>query len=104
LVFINEFKVDSGIVTSIAGDKLLGDLVSIYPNPNTGSFKLKVPSLVTENGNLAITNALGQQVWSTKIIASEEQDVSLGHLPTGIYQINLEIGTRQIRKSFIIER
>jgi hypothetical protein len=107
LLYVNEFKIDSGIVTSLAYDRLLSDMVSIYPNPNSGSFNVKMPELnnTSKAYQLSVTNTVGQTVW--KSVANRNREylaIDLGVLPTGIYQLCVEIDSRKIRKSFSIER
>lgn len=76
---------------SITGTVLSGiemnetnNAVSIYPNPNRGSFNIENNS---ENKSLKVFNVLGKCVYEKNITANEKLNIS--DFSTGIYLINL---------------
>ena len=71
--------------------------ITIFPNPVKEQL-----TIIGSTGYAIIFNALGQPVLETKI-TNEVQQVSIGHLPNGIYTIQLrqengQTVTRQIMK------
>ena len=73
------------------------EVVILYPNPSTGSFKLNG---ITDNFNISIYNTLGQMVFS-----QDNLDVSRSiqsNLSKGVYIINIEVNQKEIFKKLII--
>lgn len=65
-------------------------LFVLNPNPNNGSFKIKLETIITEPSEVAIVNALGQTVHKQKI-QGNEQDFNLS-LAKGLYYLVLKNG------------
>lgn len=61
------------------------DMLEFYPNPFTNYFKLKYPEIIT---SIELFNNLGQSVLKTKPNV-KETTLSVNHLPTGIYFMEL---------------
>ena len=73
------------------------EVVILYPNPSTGSFKLNG---ITDNFNISIYNTLGQMVFS-----QDNLDVSRSiqsNLSKGVYIINIEVNQKKVFKKLII--
>ena len=68
--------------------------VSIYPNPNYGSFKLQIEEEI-ENGELVLFNSLGQKVHEQKIFQEQNNIITSG-LATGLYHYIVLLDKRQI--------
>ncbi len=64
--------------------------LSIYPNPNTGTFTISLNEKYSEKIKVTISNVLGETVYST----TQENDttVYLTSLPNGIYFLKAEAG------------
>lgn len=73
------------------------EFISIYPNPNNGSFVMKAP----EGSEIKITNALGQEVVSYTISGSE-QKINLNKCKNGIYFLTINYNGKQSCKKFVI--
>ncbi len=56
---------------------------NLYPNPNSGLFKLSVPE-VTSNCRVEVYNVLGQLVY-TAAVTAKDNTIDLGTIPTGCY-------------------
>ena len=81
----------------------------IRPNPvNAGtSFKLFVPSLLTENTALSIYNASGIEIWSTEINSDNSPELEVmipQNWSAGLYfaQLSNKQGARSVKK-FVIK-
>jgi hypothetical protein len=61
---------------------------SVYPNPSSGKFLVKITDLVNSSAMLQIINITGQTVYEAKISGSETS-LELGGLPKGIYFVHL---------------
>jgi hypothetical protein len=66
----------------------------LYPNPNNGSFKLKIDKQA-DNGELVLINSIGQEVYSQKIQQGENIIITQG-LASGLYNYILLQDKRQI--------
>ena len=78
------------------------NLLSIYPNPNNGVFKLKLNEVI-ENSEIKIINALGQELYS-KSLNTEITIIDTKNLSEGIYTLLL-MQNKEIPKStkFIVK-
>jgi hypothetical protein len=65
------------------------DIFQLYPNPNDGSFKLKMQNIQCKS--IDVVNAAGQVVYKIKTEAQQEAYfISLpGQLPSGVYTIRI---------------
>lgn len=68
--------------------------VIIYPNPNNGSFKLKIDSEI-EKGEIFLMNSLGQKVHEQKIL-NGENEINTNGLAKGLYHYLLLENKKQI--------
>lgn len=78
--------------------------VSIYPNPNKGSFTMKGAINTDKEVNFEITNIMGQIVHSgTAPVKNNElnQQLSISEMPNGVYMLRVTAGndTKMIRFS-----
>lgn len=77
--------------------------ISIYPNPNKGSFTLILNEMLsTENAKAEIFNIYGQAI-HTAGIHNKTQQISLPTLPAGIYILKTTIENQVYTKRFIIQ-
>jgi hypothetical protein len=87
-------------------DKLLPPRISatIIPNPNNGSFKIRLTGLQTAAW-VSITNILGTEICAFNFPAGAgEQQVHLADLPPGIYIAHIQTATDNIIQKIIIEK
>lgn len=73
----------NGINLSVNEDSGNRKEIKIYPNPNSGSFKLKIDNEI-ENGEIILFNSLGQLVFEQKI-SQGQNTIMTNDLPTGLY-------------------
>jgi hypothetical protein len=74
--------------------------LSIYPNPNNGSFFISSEAGITLN----VVNNLGQVVHTITVDENSKKEVTVNSLPPGIYFITGENKGNKVNKKIIIER
>ncbi len=78
----------------------LDDLI-LFPNPNQGSFTLRIPK--NKSGKLKIINMLGQTLQEAKFSAIVEKVfVDATDLSKGVYNLWIEIDGNTVVKKFIV--
>ncbi len=83
------------------GERELNDLgVSVFPNPNNGSFVITSTTNITVN----LVNALGQVVATINLPENSRKEVTVTDLPAGIYFINGNTGKNKLNKKIVIEK
>ena len=81
-----------------ADDKVEADLLSIYPNPNTGTYTIRA----TTAGNYFIYNEAGQLVESFKLNDSNNYRINITGLATGFYIVQGENQTGKLRQKIVV--
>ncbi|HUH74863.1 MAG TPA: T9SS type A sorting domain-containing protein [Chitinophagales bacterium] len=92
------------IITSIS-NRSKSDLLSVYPNPNQGSFTIEIFG-ENKNATLEIINVLGQKVFSQELKNLKgKQTISadLRNHGKGIYWINLYFNNEVINRRIVIQ-
>lgn len=74
--------------------------VSVFPNPNSGSFSIEFEEIIS--GTLEIYTLNGQQVYRQKVEEKQELDLHL-NLAKGVYVLKLEDKNQMITKRLIIQ-
>ncbi|MBO6517781.1 MAG: PKD domain-containing protein [Bacteroidia bacterium] len=74
---------------------------SVYPNPNNGRFKVKVDNPVSVV-NMNIVDATGKKIGSIEGSGVHEYEVELSHLPTGIYQLQINTNSGVVSKQLAV--
>lgn len=100
----HNFWVYDQIPNSIHQLKKNKDAFSVYPNPNSGSFDVKLnKNLLGEASTLRITDITGFQLLEKPISGKAETIKLKLNLAQGIYFINLTGKDRKITQSFVIQ-
>lgn len=88
------------VFTSLAESK--GDLLnfSINPNPTQGALYFNFKNKALKVSRVTILDDLGQIVYETTTL---DEKLNVEQLPSGLYFINLDFGTRKVSKRFIKE-
>ncbi|HEY0029875.1 MAG TPA: PQQ-dependent sugar dehydrogenase [Bacteroidia bacterium] len=87
-----------------------GFQMKVYPNPNNGLFTIgfNMPAAADAKIKIRIINLLGQEVYTKELIAKDEyikETVELDpSLPTGIYTLQVMIGTKVENTSVVLSR
>ncbi|UTW67191.1 T9SS type A sorting domain-containing protein [bacterium SCSIO 12643] len=89
-------------------DQQLSDvenIVTMYPNPNNGTFNLNIQSETTGTLQITIYNVNGTKVYSNEYDKSShsfDQQLSISDLTSGIYMMHISInGTTQYQKFMV---
>jgi hypothetical protein len=91
------------VCTGVDGGSVANGVLSIYPNPNNGTFVVDIPAGgTTEVYTLEIHNALGQLVYTDKITTNgnnEQRAVVFKDRAKGLYTLTLTVaGKKEIYK------
>jgi len=71
-------------VTGIANVNSANDPIKVYPNPNTGVFRMQLPT-INDKLTVEIYNVVGQKVYSQLSIGNVESIIDLSSQPNGLY-------------------
>lgn len=91
-----DYTVTVSIDNAIA-DVYIKNIMQMYPNPSNGVVYVKSLS----NGNLTITNTLGQVVYNSTINANEIMNVK--DLNSGIYNVSIETNSTKITQKLVVK-
>ncbi len=75
--------IEGATTTNIKKNEPTDSGISIYPNPNSGSFTLQLKNFI-ENGEIVLINSVGQKVLEQKLIQKNTSILTKG-LATGVY-------------------
>lgn len=87
--------------TAISSVNPLADDLSIFPNPNQGSFTINFNASVQE-AHLAISNMLGEKVEEMAITTNKETEVLLNNAP-GIYFVTVEAAGQRTTRKIVVQ-
>ncbi|MFW6225062.1 MAG: T9SS type A sorting domain-containing protein [Bacteroidota bacterium] len=73
----------------------------VYPNPNSGNFKIEVQAKETFPYSLKIINPAGSLVYKIKELNVDKIEVNKSGLPSDVYYIRLNNGKSVITKKII---
>ncbi|MEI7802201.1 MAG: fibronectin type III domain-containing protein [Bacteroidota bacterium] len=78
----------------------------LFPNPNTGSFTLQIPSLKIES-QISIYNITGQLIYHSDLAATENASsltVTLDNVADGLYEVVLNNSEQTVTQRLIIQK
>ena len=78
------------------------DLLTIFPNPNSGFFTLQLTSATTEEATLRITNLTGQVVKELKMMTNKPLDIELAQ-PAGVYLVSVASAGGKWMEKVVVE-
>lgn len=76
--------------------------LSIYPNPNKGSFTLNTSVNISPDAMVQVLNTYGQLVHKQNL-ESNTQQINTGRLPAGIYLLRVQNGAQTQSARFVVE-
>ncbi|MFN0201137.1 MAG: T9SS type A sorting domain-containing protein, partial [Bacteroidia bacterium] len=80
--------------------------LSVMPNPNNGSFKVKFELKETQNVQLALLNLAGQKVWEEKlgkVTGTIQRNVRVQQLSAGVYFFEVQTDNGNYRTKVVVE-
>lgn len=78
------------------------DAVSVYPNPNNGTFTVSLSNLRLENVWVTLYDVTGRMVMS-KQIHTDKEVISVGNAVKGVYLLKVVTDSAVINKTIVIE-
>ena len=82
----------------------LGDqTLSVYPNPNTGTFRVELENNTNTTVHLSVMDLQGRQVYSDSF-QGDQYEVNLNTLPAGMYQLKVQTGANSFLRKLVIAR
>ncbi|MGV3597416.1 MAG: T9SS type A sorting domain-containing protein, partial [Bacteroidota bacterium] len=88
--------------TTTVGDILFLDKVKVYPNPNTGVFKIEFGTLLTK-GQVTMADILGRVILTKKVSNLSSMDVSIPSIDKGVYFITVKSEKGQSIVKVVVE-
>jgi hypothetical protein len=83
-----------------------GSSLSIFPNPNNGSFQVAFNQADRKNMEITVSNMIGQQVFARSLHAFSgdfNETIHLGQAAKGVYFLKISDGSNQIVKKVVVE-
>lgn len=88
-----------------AGDALIDNTFSVFPNPATDNVTISSTGLADGNYTVVLTNLLGQVISTHEVISADnmfEARFDLSNLSSGLYMVSVQSAT--MKKTFKIEK
>ncbi len=99
--FFRQYKLNMFAVTTSIAKNTIDTEIEIYPNPAKDVLTVKFPENSITSVN--ITNILGREIQSKKIIGNNLTQLDIAELPNGIYFVNLLQNSRLISTKKVIK-
>jgi subtilisin-like proprotein convertase family protein len=102
---INNFELEICGLPALSVNEYTEASFSIYPNPNNGTFNIKINSLSGEPMNVSVFDMRGRQVYRNRFDSGLQQEntIDLGAVQAGVYLVNLSDGLQTITKKIVVE-
>jgi hypothetical protein len=102
VAFVRTCVSDTSTPILVVGlQKLQSDNFKIYPNPNNGSFKVRV-DLWAIGGTLSVTDLAGKEIFATSIETSEAE-IAMSDMAKGLFIVQYTKGTTRISKKLLVQ-
>jgi hypothetical protein len=92
--------------TGVKNNAIVANDFTLFPNPNKGSFKVKVVNATANDGNILIVDVLGREISTLPYNLMGNNDiieVNTQNLKSGTYYLILNANnSSQVRKQFIV--
>jgi Leucine-rich repeat (LRR) protein len=66
--------------------------VKVYPNPNSGQFKIAISGVAEEHSEIKVYNLLGKMVYSGSMVNQSTSEISIGNAIKGLYILKVTTG------------
>ncbi len=79
-------------------------IFTVYPNPNTGSFKIEFATTTNQKTNLVVVDALGRTIYSKEISRNEKTtNITLPKISAGVYVVQIVSQGKVYTKQLVIQ-
>ncbi len=78
--------------------------LNLYPNPNNGTFTIEPHVAFNGQVQMAVYNAMGQQVWNERTNDLIRQTINLSNLNDGMYLLTLTSSDKVASKRIVIQK
>ena len=87
------------------GDKAIGDLVTLYPNPADNQVFIDFGTTIVNTVTIKVTNSLGQtiQAVSNKNVSTSQTTIDVSNFGTGIYFVIITADGQQATKKLVVK-
>lgn len=94
---------DPGDATMSVDDHVIGENISLYPNPSVGSVNIECPNF-TGLTDVSVIDASGNTVWNESVMANGKLQLDLSQVRNGSYRVRLHSATNQQIIPFVLSR
>ena len=93
------------VISGVADESWL-EALSLFPNPNSGAFTVRLQGQPAEVLQLSLLNVVGQRLFSLKDSFRSgywQRSLELGQLPAGVYVLEVLAGERRAYRRVVVE-
>lgn len=103
LSYLNPIYPSCNYVVGVEESGSITDL-AVFPNPASSHINIEIPpSWVTDDVNAQLYNCTGKLVYEQSSALTQYPSISVGHLPKGIYLLNIQSGTEHGIAKVVVE-
>lgn len=81
-------------ISTFSVEVLENDWVSIYPNPTSSVVNISLKEYISEQVRIELFNVTGQKIIVKELNDAQNLQLSVEHLPSGVYFINVVLGSK----------
>ncbi|MGF1555100.1 reprolysin-like metallopeptidase [Paucihalobacter sp.] len=102
---INAFNLEICGIPTLSLSEFTESNFNIYPNPNNGTFTIKMNAPNSDKINVSVYDIRGRQVYKNRFDANAqfENTIDLGTVDSGVYLVNINNGIQTITKKIIVK-
>lgn len=89
------------VITGIKDNFISDNMLSIFPNPSSGTFSVKMDKAIAKNAQLAIYDVEGKVVHRQQL-TNQQTDITTQNLASGVYVINIQLSENEIVKHKLV--
>jgi len=92
--------------SGIAPDLSLDKAITVFPNPNNGTFTISANLTAQQHVRISVTNMLGQEIAVVHdgVLGQNSLQVDLSNQASGVYLLNIVSGNQTITKRIVITK
>ena len=89
----------------LSNNQFDGGIFTVYPNPNNGSFNIKMSNLISEKVGVSVYDLRGRLIFNKdyKALSNFNQNIQLDAIQSGVYLLNVVDGDRKETKRIVIQ-